>query len=77
MSIITMKNKCIQQARQIGVLQVQTNYLIRELYKLKPDHEVFTKNPQLAATLKGVIENEQRRLEQSQKRDGVGTDGKE
>lgn len=65
MSTITLKDKCIIQAQQINFLQLQSNYLIRELYKLKPDHEVFVKNPQLATTLKGVIDAEQRRLGQS------------
>jgi len=73
MGNINIKDKLIQQAQMIRVLQVQGNFLIRELYKLKPDHEVFIKNPELAKTLKGVIENEQRRLDELSKQRGEGS----
>jgi hypothetical protein len=40
--------------------RIEINYLLRELYKAKPDHEVFIKNPTLAKKVQDGIEQEKR-----------------
>ena len=51
MSKITIKEKVVQQATQLVIMGQQVNFLLRELYKSKPDHEIFIKNINLAAGL--------------------------
>jgi hypothetical protein len=60
MSIATMKEKIIYQAAQLNALQAELNYLIKELYKLNPSHELFEKSPEMAKSVKDAIEIEKR-----------------
>ncbi len=56
MSNATLKEKIIIQAQTIFNLNLDISYLIQELYKLKPDHEFFTKNPETVEEVKRVME---------------------
>jgi hypothetical protein len=58
MSEITIKEKVVQQATQLVIMGQQVNFLLRELYKSKPDHEIFIKNINLAVTVKAAVDTE-------------------
>jgi hypothetical protein len=58
MSEITLKDKVVLQASRLAVMDLQINFLLRELYKTKPDHEVFSANKNLAATVQAAVDSE-------------------
>jgi hypothetical protein len=60
MSNATMKEKIIYQAMQLNALQTELNYLIKELYKLNPTHELFEKSPEMTKSVKEAIEIEKK-----------------
>ena len=39
--------------------QQSNRYLLEDLYKIKPDHEMFAKDPALAESVKKMIEEQQ------------------
>jgi hypothetical protein len=58
MSNATMKEKIALQARQLNNLQAELNYIIQELYKSNPTHELFVKSPEMAEQVKKAVELE-------------------
>jgi hypothetical protein len=60
MSNATMKEKIIYQAAQLNALQAELNYLIKEIYKLNPSHELFEKSPEMTKSVKEAIEIEKK-----------------
>jgi hypothetical protein len=52
----TLKEKVVIQAKEIINLGLEINYLIQELYKVKPDHELFLKNPKMVEKIKQTLE---------------------
>jgi hypothetical protein len=53
-----MKEKITLQARQLNNLQAELNYIIQELYKSNPTHELFVKSPEMAEQVKKAVELE-------------------
>ena len=47
------------------------NYCLVELYRVKPDHEVFTKNPTLVAGIEKQIEAEKKAAEATAKQEAA------
>jgi hypothetical protein len=58
MSLTLIKTKVVEQAEKIAMMTQQMNFLLRELYKVKPDHEVFTVNQVLAKNVSDAIKME-------------------
>jgi hypothetical protein len=58
MSNATMKEKIILQASQLNNLQLRMNYLVQELFKANPTHDLFEKNPEMTKKVKESIDLE-------------------
>ena len=65
MSNATMREKIILQASQLNTLQAELNYLIQELYKVNPTHELFIKSPEMAQQVKEAVDLENKKIEAS------------
>jgi hypothetical protein len=63
MSNATMREKIVLQAAQLNALQAELNYLIQELYKVNPTHELFLKSPEMAQQVKEAVDLENKKIE--------------
>ena len=52
MSKVTQMDKVIKQAQAINILNNQVNFLLCELYTVKPDHKIFIDSPSLGEQVK-------------------------
>jgi hypothetical protein len=67
MSLTIIKTKVVEQAEKIAVMSQQMNFLLRELYRVKPDHEVFVQNVTLAKNVAEAIKQLDSRPKSNQK----------
>jgi hypothetical protein len=56
MSEVTRSDKVVRQARVITALNSQINFLLCELYTIKPDHKMFIDSPSLGEQVKKLSE---------------------
>ena len=56
MSKVTQMDKVIKQAQAINILNNQINFLLCELYTIKPNHRIFMDNPSLGEQVKKLNE---------------------
>jgi GTPase Era involved in 16S rRNA processing len=52
MSKVTQMDKVVKQAQAITVMNNQINFLLCELYTIKPDHRIFMDSPSLGEQVK-------------------------
>ncbi len=57
MSNATLKQKVIDQAKKNQFLRISDEYLLMELYKLKPDHQIFIANPKTVMRISEKLES--------------------
>ena len=56
MSEVTRSDKVVRQARVLTALNSQINFLLCELYTIKPDHKMFIDSPSLGEQVKKLSE---------------------
>ena len=56
MSKVTQIDKVVKQAQAITVMQQQINFLLCELYTVKPKHKMFIDSPSLGEQVKKLTE---------------------
>ena len=56
MSKVTQMDKVIKQAQAINILNNQVNFLLCELYTIKPNHKIFMDSPSLGEQVKKLNE---------------------